>query len=158
MIVVDEAILALTGYQFPNPIDAFYAQRGADARDYYSRAYVKLAKPDAEHARAGRAAAPRRRRAAPRRDAEARDGDGSRRRRAADGRRRRRRRRRRRQADGRAEEDARRQQPASSRTAAPTTTRDRDPLELQPARGVLAGGEDRRATARRPSRSRCPTT
>ena len=47
MIVVDEAVLSLTGYQFPNPIDAFYTQRGADTRDYYLRAYVKLAKPDA---------------------------------------------------------------------------------------------------------------
>jgi len=47
VIVVDEAILALTGYQFGNPIDTFYQQRGADARDYYERAYVKLAKPDA---------------------------------------------------------------------------------------------------------------
>ena len=52
MIVVDEAMLALTGYQFPNPIDTFYAQRGPDARDYYLRAYVKLAQPDAGDARA----------------------------------------------------------------------------------------------------------
>ncbi len=47
VIVVDEAILSLTGYQFPNPIDVFYGSRGDDARDHYSRAYVKLAKPDA---------------------------------------------------------------------------------------------------------------
>ena len=46
VIVVDEAILSLTGYQFPSPLDTFYAQRGADTRDVYSRAYVKLAKPD----------------------------------------------------------------------------------------------------------------
>ena len=46
VIVVDEAILALAGYSFPEPMDAFYAQRGADVRDHYSRAYVKLAKPD----------------------------------------------------------------------------------------------------------------
>ncbi|MEO8703660.1 MAG: alpha-2-macroglobulin family protein [Kofleriaceae bacterium] len=46
VIVVDEAILALAGYKFANPIDTFYGQRGADARDHYSRAYVKLAKPD----------------------------------------------------------------------------------------------------------------
>ena len=46
VIVVDEAILALTGYQFPNPVDVFYGQRGSDTRDHYSRAYVKLAKPD----------------------------------------------------------------------------------------------------------------
>jgi uncharacterized protein YfaS (alpha-2-macroglobulin family) len=47
VIVVDEAVLALTGYQFPDPLDTFYGQRGADARDHYLRAQVKLAKPDA---------------------------------------------------------------------------------------------------------------
>ncbi len=47
VIVVDEAVLALTGYQFGNPLDTFYVVRGADARDHYSRAYVKLARPDA---------------------------------------------------------------------------------------------------------------
>ncbi|HUS29363.1 MAG TPA: alpha-2-macroglobulin family protein, partial [Kofleriaceae bacterium] len=46
VIVVDEAILSLTGYQFPNPVDSFYPQRGPDTRDYYQRAYVKLARPD----------------------------------------------------------------------------------------------------------------
>jgi uncharacterized protein YfaS (alpha-2-macroglobulin family) len=47
VIVVDEAILALTGYSFPNPINTFYTQRGDDTRDHYLRALVKLAKPDA---------------------------------------------------------------------------------------------------------------
>jgi uncharacterized protein YfaS (alpha-2-macroglobulin family) len=47
VIVVDEAILALTGYQFPDPIDVFYRRRGADVRDHYLRAYVKLSRPDA---------------------------------------------------------------------------------------------------------------
>jgi uncharacterized protein YfaS (alpha-2-macroglobulin family) len=47
VIVVDEAVLALTGYQFPNPVDTFYPERGTDTRDYYSRSYVKLARPDA---------------------------------------------------------------------------------------------------------------
>jgi len=46
VIVVDEAVLSLTGYQFPNPIDTFYAERDPGARDYYERAYVKLARPD----------------------------------------------------------------------------------------------------------------
>ena len=45
VIVVDEAILALTGYQFESPIDAFYAARGSDTRDAYSQAYLKLASP-----------------------------------------------------------------------------------------------------------------
>ncbi|HEY4179017.1 MAG TPA: alpha-2-macroglobulin family protein [Kofleriaceae bacterium] len=46
VIVVDEAILALTGYQFPDPIDVMYQQRGTDTRDAYLRSYVKLSKPD----------------------------------------------------------------------------------------------------------------
>ena len=46
VIVVDEAVLSLSGYVFPDPVDTFYAQRGPDTRDHYERAYVKLAKPD----------------------------------------------------------------------------------------------------------------
>jgi uncharacterized protein YfaS (alpha-2-macroglobulin family) len=46
VIVVDEAVLALTGYQFPDPIDTFYPDREPGTRDYYERAYVKLARPD----------------------------------------------------------------------------------------------------------------
>ena len=46
VIVVDEAILALTGYQFDNPIETFYRRRDADTRDVYSQAYLKLARPD----------------------------------------------------------------------------------------------------------------
>src|SRR2546423_13841425 len=38
VIVVDESILSLTGYQFPTPIDTFYGARGPDARDAYERA------------------------------------------------------------------------------------------------------------------------
>ena len=45
VLVVDEAVLSLTGYQFPNPINTFYGHRGADARDYYLRSHVKLARP-----------------------------------------------------------------------------------------------------------------
>lgn len=47
VIVVDEAVLSLTGYSFPNPIGTFYGQRSPDARDHYLRAFVKLAQPDA---------------------------------------------------------------------------------------------------------------
>ncbi len=46
VIVVDEAILALAGYEFPDPIGAFYPQRDGGTRDYYLRQYVTLAKPD----------------------------------------------------------------------------------------------------------------
>jgi uncharacterized protein YfaS (alpha-2-macroglobulin family) len=52
VIVVDEAILALTGYQFPDPIDTFYPDRGPDARDAYLRSYVRLAKPAIDGLRA----------------------------------------------------------------------------------------------------------
>jgi alpha-2-macroglobulin len=48
VIVVDEAVLALTGYQYPDPIGSFYSGRDPGARDYYLRSYVKLAKPSAD--------------------------------------------------------------------------------------------------------------
>ncbi|HEV7559009.1 MAG TPA: alpha-2-macroglobulin family protein, partial [Kofleriaceae bacterium] len=48
VIVVDEAILSLTGYKFVDPVDIFYGQRGPDATDVFNRAYVKLAKPQAD--------------------------------------------------------------------------------------------------------------
>ncbi|HTJ41383.1 MAG TPA: DUF6049 family protein, partial [Kofleriaceae bacterium] len=47
VVVVDEAILALSGYQFPSPIDLFYGGRDGGARDYYLHNYVQLATPDA---------------------------------------------------------------------------------------------------------------
>src|SRR5205823_9079 len=46
LIVVDESILALTGYQFSSPIDVFYGGRDPGTRDYYYRGYVQLAQPD----------------------------------------------------------------------------------------------------------------
>src|SRR5690606_40670778 len=46
LVVVDEAILTLAGHHFSDPIGAFYPHRGPDTRDYYQRAYVKLAGPD----------------------------------------------------------------------------------------------------------------
>jgi uncharacterized protein YfaS (alpha-2-macroglobulin family) len=58
VIVVDEAVLSLTGYKFGNPIDTFYGSRDAGARDYYERAYVKLAKPAAEQLAQGNTRAP----------------------------------------------------------------------------------------------------
>jgi hypothetical protein len=45
VIVVDEAVLSLTGYQFPDPMDSFYPMRGGGTRDFYERSYVKLARP-----------------------------------------------------------------------------------------------------------------
>jgi uncharacterized protein YfaS (alpha-2-macroglobulin family) len=46
IIAVDEAILALSGYQFSDPVGTFYGHRSPDTSDHYSRSYVKLAKPD----------------------------------------------------------------------------------------------------------------
>jgi uncharacterized protein YfaS (alpha-2-macroglobulin family) len=51
VIVVDEAILSLTGYQFPDPINTFYPRRSPDVRDAYLRSYVKLPKPDMDRLR-----------------------------------------------------------------------------------------------------------
>lgn len=46
IVVVDESVLALSGYRIGNPLDAFYQARSPDARDYHSRANVWLATPD----------------------------------------------------------------------------------------------------------------
>ncbi|HEY0249933.1 MAG TPA: alpha-2-macroglobulin family protein, partial [Kofleriaceae bacterium] len=46
VIVVDEAVLALSSAQFANPIDIFYGGRASGTTDHYSQAYVKLAKPE----------------------------------------------------------------------------------------------------------------
>ena len=46
VVVVDEAVLALTGYRLPDPLDVFYARRGADVSDHRLRSYVLLARPD----------------------------------------------------------------------------------------------------------------
>ena len=44
--VVDEAILALTGYTLPDPIAAFYPRRSAGVGDYHLRSSVLLIDPD----------------------------------------------------------------------------------------------------------------
>ena len=46
VIVVDEAVLALSAAQFTDPIGTFYPARGSDTTDHYSQQYVKLARPD----------------------------------------------------------------------------------------------------------------
>lgn len=45
VVVVDESILALTGYKLEDPLAVFYAQRGADVADYHLRKDVQLADP-----------------------------------------------------------------------------------------------------------------
>src|SRR5262249_9776006 len=46
MVVVDESVLALTGYKFADPLDTFYFQRGDDVRNHHLREHVQLAKAD----------------------------------------------------------------------------------------------------------------
>src|SRR5262249_40063378 len=45
VIVVDEAILAMTGYRIRNPLDTFYQDRNPDVSDYHMRSSVSLARP-----------------------------------------------------------------------------------------------------------------
>ncbi len=46
VVVVDEAILALTGYQLADPVAAFYQQRYADVSGYHSRSQIVLQDAD----------------------------------------------------------------------------------------------------------------
>ncbi len=46
VVIVDEAILALTGYDIADPVAVFYTERGADVADHHSRASILLASPD----------------------------------------------------------------------------------------------------------------
>jgi uncharacterized protein YfaS (alpha-2-macroglobulin family) len=47
LVVVDESVLALTGYKLADPLDTFYFQRGDDVRNHHLREQVQLAKADA---------------------------------------------------------------------------------------------------------------
>ena len=46
LVVVDEAILALTNYDPADPISVFYADRGPDVSDHHSREGIVLARPE----------------------------------------------------------------------------------------------------------------
>jgi uncharacterized protein YfaS (alpha-2-macroglobulin family) len=46
VIVVDEAVLALSGYKTPDPVAVFYSPRGTDVREIMVRDRVLLADPD----------------------------------------------------------------------------------------------------------------
>lgn len=45
LVVVDEAVLALTNYQLLDPIATFYSQRSGDVSSHYARASIVLANP-----------------------------------------------------------------------------------------------------------------
>jgi uncharacterized protein YfaS (alpha-2-macroglobulin family) len=47
VVAADEAVLALTGYKLPNPIDVFYASRDPGVRDFHTRNQVLLTDPNA---------------------------------------------------------------------------------------------------------------
>ena len=46
VVVVDEAVLALTGYRLPDPLEIFYARRTADVSDHRLRSHVLLARAE----------------------------------------------------------------------------------------------------------------
>jgi hypothetical protein len=46
LVVVDESILALSGYTFPDPIATFYSNRYASVASHYLRSFVRLEDPD----------------------------------------------------------------------------------------------------------------
>jgi uncharacterized protein YfaS (alpha-2-macroglobulin family) len=46
VVIVDEAVLSLTGYSLPDPVPTFYTYRAAGARDYHLRQSVLLARPE----------------------------------------------------------------------------------------------------------------
>jgi uncharacterized protein YfaS (alpha-2-macroglobulin family) len=47
VVIVDEAVLALSNYQLADPIAVFYRERPSDLSGYYGRAYIVLADPQA---------------------------------------------------------------------------------------------------------------
>ena len=47
VVVVDEAVLALTGYQLADPVDTFYRARSSEVDSTYGRASIVLANPEA---------------------------------------------------------------------------------------------------------------
>jgi len=45
VVVVNEAVLALTGYKVPDPLEVFYAKRDPGVADHHLRAHVLLGRP-----------------------------------------------------------------------------------------------------------------
>jgi uncharacterized protein YfaS (alpha-2-macroglobulin family) len=46
VVVVDESVLALTGYRLEDPLSVFYAERSADVTDYHVRNNILLSNPE----------------------------------------------------------------------------------------------------------------
>jgi alpha-2-macroglobulin len=55
LVVVDESVLALTGYKLADPLATFYFQRPNNVRNHHSRERVQLAKTDALISQMGQA-------------------------------------------------------------------------------------------------------
>lgn len=51
VIVVDESVLALSGYDLPDPLEVFYAERPADVRDLETRLFLTLGRPNLDNLR-----------------------------------------------------------------------------------------------------------
>jgi alpha-2-macroglobulin len=51
VVVVDESVLALSGYELPDPLEVFYAERSADVSDLETRLNVTLGRPNLEQFR-----------------------------------------------------------------------------------------------------------
>ncbi len=51
VVVVDESVLALTGYQLPDPLEVFYARRPDGVQEFETRLHVVLDKPALERFR-----------------------------------------------------------------------------------------------------------
>ncbi|MCY1059128.1 Ig-like domain-containing alpha-2-macroglobulin family protein [Nannocystis sp. SCPEA4] len=53
LAVVDEAVLSLTGYRWPDPLATFYSDRGGDVREHHLRELLLLARPELAAMQAG---------------------------------------------------------------------------------------------------------
>jgi uncharacterized protein YfaS (alpha-2-macroglobulin family) len=53
VVVVDEAVLSLTGYSLPDPLPAFYTHRAPGVEDHHLREHVLLVRPEDIAARSG---------------------------------------------------------------------------------------------------------
>ena len=46
VVIVDESVLALSGYDIANPLGTFYSQRGSGVSDYHLRKDILLGNPE----------------------------------------------------------------------------------------------------------------
>ncbi len=46
LVAVDESVLALAGYDYPDPLAVFYPSRGGGVQDFETRLRIALMRPD----------------------------------------------------------------------------------------------------------------